>query len=107
MYVVDAHPLEPDVCPYAGRPHTNNYSKYHQPTTFTERVDNANKVTVAGVFDEVLVDWLAPRNTTGGNNPVWCNWGPAPNPGWLISKGSGSVKLGQEWLDCDEMDKHM
>jgi hypothetical protein len=86
---------------YRGQPCELEYSKYRQARTYQERVDDANHVTVAGVFDEVLVDWLEPSNSTG-ENPVWCSWGPAPNPGWLLSQ-SGEVKLAQPWFDGDAM----
>ena len=104
VYVPDPHPLAPDVSPYKGEPWELDYSKYRQARTFEERAEDANQVSVDGVFDEVLIDDLTPVNSTG-NNPTWCSWGPAPNPGWLLSRAGHStqskVLLGQPWLDTD------
>lgn len=102
VYVVDPHPLAPDPSPYRGEPWEFQYSKFRQARSHEERADDANQVSVKDVFDEVLVDDLEPDNPAG-NNPVWCTWGPAPNPGWLLSAKSGRVLLGQPWLNTTEM----
>jgi len=106
VYVPDPHPLAPDISVYSGSTWELDYSKYRQALTHSERAADANQVTVDGVFDEVLIDDLSPENTAG-NNPVWCSWGPAPNPGWLLSSTNKTVTLGQVWLDTSEMARYM
>lgn len=100
-YVVDPHPLAPDLSPYSGAIWQLSYSKYRQPTTFAERLKNANAVSTDGVFDVVVSDTLQPRNASG-NNAFWCSWGPAPNSAWLIAKNK-TVLLAQTWFDGDEL----
>ena len=46
-YVVDPHPLAPDLSPYSGAVWQLSYSKYRQPTTFAERLKNAPQVLAA------------------------------------------------------------
>jgi hypothetical protein len=105
VYVVDPHPLPPDVSVYRGQPWTFAYSKYPQALTLDERIKYANSVSTEDTFDEVLVDWLAPQNATG-NNPTWCAWGPCPNCAWLIEQ-SGEVKLAQDWFEEGAMGQAM
>ena len=104
-YVIDPHPHAPDLSPYSGDVWEFEYSKFRQARTFDERVSDARNVTTDGVFDQVLVDWLTPRNASG-NNAVWCDWGPAPNSGWLIAQDS-TVRLAQAWFEENEMDTAM
>ena len=104
VYVVDPHPLAPDISPYKGIPWELSYSKYHQPLTMEERVANAGHVTVDGVFDTVMVDDLQPL--LAQSNTVWCSYGPAPNSAWLIAQ-DGKVKLSQLWFDGPTMDDAM
>ena len=102
VYVPDPHPLAPDISPYSGATWELEYSKYRQARDFSERVEDANRVSTNDVFDEVLVDYLDPKNSTG-DNPTWCSWGPAPNPGWVLSQQS--VLVGQPWFDGGGIEK--
>ena len=81
VYGVEPHPLKPDDSPYSGDVWQTEYSKYRQPTTHAERVANAHSVSGLSPAFTVLIDDLAPRNSSAGSNPVWCSYGPAPNAG--------------------------
>lgn len=107
MYVIDPHP-KTDPSPYSGADwEPSNYSRYRQPRTYDERVAEAKAMRRGKPLSEqvaVFVDDLRPHNTTmKGDNPVWCRWGPAPNPGWLISP-NGTVALAQAWFNATDMD---
>lgn len=87
------------------------YSNYSQPLNYSDRV--AVSMHVSDIFSlnkqfTILVDDLTPHNNTG-NNPLWCEWGPAPNSAWLIhkDKDTGEVKivLAQTWFHIEQMDK--
>ena len=119
VYVVDPHPLPPDLSPYSGDIWTFKYTKFRQARTFGERVKYAQNVSTDGVFDEVLVDTLQTSETTvaaemvdndmamtatdpRGNNAVWCSWGPAPNTAWVIGR-NGTVLTAQFWYEFNEL----
>ena len=101
-YVIDPHPLAPDLSPYSGKVWELEYSKFRQPANFSQRLKNANSVSTEGVFDHVVSDLLTPRNSSSGNNAMWCAWGPAPNAAWLIAR-NGTVLLAQAWFDANEL----
>lgn len=107
VYVIDPHPKK-DPSPYSGKPWTFNYSIYRQPTSYDERVKEANALRSTNPLDAkvtVVVDDLRPHNTTmRGDNPVWCRWGPAPNAGWLMLP-NGTVAYAQTWFNASYMDK--
>ena len=120
VYVVDPHPLPPDISPYSGDIWTFKYSKFRQARTFGERVKYAQNVSTDGVFDEVLVDTLQTSEAEAtllseqmdnapvtaayarGNNAVWCRWGPAPNTAWVIGR-NGTVLTAQFWYEFNEL----
>lgn len=107
VYTIDAHPKHPDRCPYKGTVWEANYSKYRQPKNYQDRLSNAGDTRVLDKRVHVVVDDLAPHNTTmGGNNPLWCGWGPAPNAAWLL-RPDGKVNLAQLWFHSAQMDKAM
>ena len=60
VYVVDPHPLAPDVSPYSGLVWQLGFSKFRQARSFGERVRYANNVSAAGSFDVILADGLSP-----------------------------------------------
>jgi len=107
VYIIEPHPKKPDVSPYKGIEWTFEYSNYSQPRDYQSRVRTA--AHVSDVFPlsrqfTVLVDDLTPHNVTG-NNPIWCQWGPAPNAAWLLSNASNNnVALAQSWFVPDLMD---
>ena len=105
-YVIDPHPLAPDLSPYSGNVWQLEFSKFRQPVRFAQRVENAKNVSTEGVFDAVVADLLTPRTTTKGNNVLWCEWGPAPNAAWLIAR-NGTVVLAQTWFDARELNATM
>ena len=81
------------------------YSNYSQPRNYSERVEVASHISEVFGLDKaftILVDDLTPHNQSG-NNPLWCEWGPAPNAAWLISKNK-SVALAQTWFKLAPMD---
>jgi hypothetical protein len=104
VYTIDAHPLT-DPSPYAGRPWELPWSTVRQPLTYNARLANAAHMIANITLDPaftVVVDDLAPRNSTAGSNPLWCEYGPAPNAAWLVAQ-NGSVALAQTWFEHDAM----
>jgi len=112
VYTVDAHPKAPDTCPYRGAVWEHPFSNYSQPLNYSSRVNVVNHINDIIALDPaytVAVDNLTPHNASehpGGNDPVWCTWGPAPNAGWLINT-NGTVVVSQPWFQPHEMDKAM
>ncbi len=98
IYTVEAHPSGTP-SPYSGEVWEEQYS-VPQPRTYEERVARA-KVMEESLGDNqlLLVDSLTPESM---NNPVWCTYGPAPNPGFLIDQ-DGTILVSQQWEDVDEM----
>ena len=112
VYVVDPHPLAPDLSPYSGTVWQLGFSKFRQARSFGERLQYANNVSTDGVFDVTLADGLEPAGTSTahaaarvGNesNALWCAWGPAPNAAWLIASNR-TVLLAQTWFDAPEIE---
>lgn len=110
VYTIDAHPKTPDKSPYSGEVWQFNFSDFRQPQTYAERLSNAAHISDKFTLDQrvtILVDDLRPHNSTmGGDNPIWCGWGPAPNSAWLLHP-NGTVALAQTWFESAEMDKAM
>jgi hypothetical protein len=104
VYTIDAHPKTPDPSPYLGKPWEMPYSELAQPRTFNGRLANANKVNRSSLHGNVsvLVDDLTPNNSSDGNDPVWCTWGPAPNAGFFVLQNH-TVALAQTWFSLPEM----
>ena len=102
VYVAEVHPTAPDPSPYFGTVDQGKFSSnVPQPRNFSSRFALACKISLNPLFS-VLVDDLTPHNQSG-NNPVWCQWGPAPNAAWLIGM-DGKVRLSQSWFDPRTMD---
>ena len=105
MYVIDPHPLAPDLSPYSGAIWQLGFSKFRQARTFGERLGDARNVSTEGAFDVKMADGLvAPHG--GPNNGLWCTWGPAPNAAWLIAP-NGTVLLAQSWFNASELGQEM
>jgi hypothetical protein len=105
VYSIDAHPAKPDPSPYKGTPWTFKWSTLRQPKTYAARVANAQHISDYVKLNRkftILVDDLAPHNTSAGNDPLWCGWGPAPNAAWLIARNS-TVQLAQTWFKKEPM----
>lgn len=73
VYVIEAHPMEPDVSPYTGEIWTNEYSTVNQPPTLGDRIGLAKKLDSANDL-LVLVDDL----NANAANPFWCSYGTLP-----------------------------
>jgi hypothetical protein len=100
VYVVEPHPQSPDPSPYTGEVWENVFSAYRQPRTRDERAALASEAQAsAGGGQRMLVDELTPDSR---DNPVWCTYGPAPNPAYLIAP-DGIVVAAQMRLDVSEM----
>lgn len=84
----------------------HEYSNFRQPFEMKQRRSNAQRIGDTFALDSrvaVLVDDLQPHNTTmGGDNPIWCTWGPAPNAAWLVRQDR-TVVLAQTWFKYGEM----
>ena len=85
VYVVEPHPMAPDISPYRGKVWTFKYSNRHQAYAYDARVANAKLAQANTVGQLILVDDLTPHNATAGNDPVWCTYGPNPNGAWLLA----------------------
>lgn len=104
---IEAHPKKPDPSPYYGKPWEFQYSNYSQPRNYADRVAVSQHIVDMNKQFTILVDDLTPHNTSG-NDPLWCEWGPAPNAAWLIQKsktGAMKVVLAQSWFQVEAMDK--
>jgi len=103
VYTVDAHP-DNNPGPYDG---TKQSGSNRQPKTYSERVELATRTQASNPLSDkvtLVVDDLSPYNTTmNGSNPVWCRWGPAPNPGWVIQP-NGTVVWNDFWFDAEAID---
>ena len=73
VYVIEAHPMEPDVSPYTGEIWTNEYSTVNQPPTLGDRIGLAKKLNSSNEL-MVLVDDLS----ANAANPFWCSYGTMP-----------------------------
>lgn len=109
IYTIDAHPKQ-DPSPYTGKVWEFSYSKYRQPKTYDARVQLAQEhISHGGVDNRIvlLVDDLRPENVTnGGDNPVWCIWGPDPNPGFIITPDR-RVVFSQHWFKSDDIEREL
>ena len=73
VYVIEPHPMAPEVSPYSGEVWTNPYSTVAQPPTMGDRIGLAQKLASNGDL-LVLVDDLSPTAA----NPFWCSYGTVP-----------------------------
>lgn len=73
VYVIEPHPMAPEVSPYSGEVWTNPYSTVAQPPTLGDRIGLAQKLASNGDL-LVLVDDLSPAAA----NPFWCSYGTVP-----------------------------
>eukprot|EP00479_Gromia_sphaerica_P012514 TRINITY_DN6639_c0_g1_i1.p1 TRINITY_DN6639_c0_g1~~TRINITY_DN6639_c0_g1_i1.p1 ORF type:complete len:158 (-),score=18.05 TRINITY_DN6639_c0_g1_i1:93-566(-) len=92
--------MAPDVAPYRGHVSEGPWSDYRQPKTYNERLEPAWKVSELhedGVH--YLLDTLTMEDKDN-NQIVWCQYGPAANPGYIINQ-DGIVEIGMEWVDAD------
>jgi hypothetical protein len=108
IYTVEAHPKKPDPSPYQGVPWTMPFSEFRQPRNYSERLSNSQFIDkglskLKGNFT-VLVDDLTPHNTSGGNDFVWCMYGPAPNAAFFIHPNK-TVGLAQTWFSLINMNE--
>lgn len=101
VYTLDAHPVNPDLCPYTGTINTLfiNYQDtilYPQARRYVHRKQMAK-------------DFLQRYNTSvnlvidGPGNEYWSNFGPAPNNAYLITP-SGMVFTKYGWFSRQEQD---
>ncbi|NRA40469.1 MAG: T9SS type A sorting domain-containing protein [Planctomycetes bacterium] len=98
IYVVEAHPQSPDLCPYSGLVNEANNASigalYPQPTTYGER-----KVIVQAFIDSMSIAISGiPIYIDGVCNEWWHAFGEAPNDGFLIDP-SGVVAIEHVWFD--------
>lgn len=102
IYVVEPHPMSPDVSPYTGKVSKANYSTRGQAFIYDERVEASLEILPELEGDQmILVDDLEPGDL---NNPVWCTYGPCPNCAYLISQ-DGVIENVQTWFEADGMEE--
>lgn len=96
IYVIDAHPKSPDVCPYSGEVFTtpNNFRDsilLLQPKTYSERKELAKKfIGRENPGVPVLID--SPENI------FWKTFGPAPNNAYLLTP-TGMIYKKYGWFE--------
>ena len=98
IYVVEAHPKSPDLCPYSGLVNEANNvgtsAHFYQPTTYLER-----KNAVQAFIDSMSTTINGiPIYIDGPCNEWWHAFGEAPNDGFLIGP-DGIVGIEQVWFD--------
>jgi hypothetical protein len=99
VYVVEAHPLSPDVSPYAQSVweiplNTQDSAELHQETTYGERKQKAAEFAERFTLPvPILID--------GPGNEYWSTFGPSPNGAYLITT-TGFVFGKYGWLDQEE-----
>lgn len=92
VYVIEPHPLTPDVSPYRGEVWEQVFTTIHQPFTYADRVLAASSVAPLIEGNQILlVDDLDP---VGLVNPFWCTYGPSPNLACLVGQ-DGTVQVMQ------------
>lgn len=96
IYTIEAHPADPDICPYTGDVFTTGANMREnvilgQPTTYGQRKEMAKKlIDKFNIHVPVLID--------SPGNAWWLNYGPAPNNAYLISP-RGMVYRKYGWLE--------
>lgn len=99
VYLIEAHPADPDPGPYKGRTSIHEFSDRRQAMTLQARIANARELpTVPGEL--VLVDDLSP----GNENPFWCTYGTCANCAFLLDL-EGSLVAVHEWYDPPSMEQ--
>jgi hypothetical protein len=96
IYTIEAHPADPDICPYTGEPFITGANMrekviFGQPTTYGQRKKMA----------KMLIDKLdikVPVLIDSPDNAWWLTYGPAPNNAYLISP-RGMVFRKYGWLE--------
>jgi hypothetical protein len=100
LYVIEPHPMAPDVSPNSGIVWEMQYSTKRQPLIYEDRVVAAQDAEALLAGNQlVLVDDLTPGERT---NPVWCTYGPCPNCSYLIGQ-DGVIVAVQTWAFVDAM----
>ena len=102
VYVVEAHPMSPDVSPYScnvWNPSQNQTDgvMYLQPTTYGQR-----KATATDMMNNIctcIPAINAPMVIDGPCNDFWLNLGPAPNNAYLINPIDGTVYCKHGWFN--------
>ena len=101
VYVIEPHPMAPDVSPYSGAVWEANYSTKRQPRTYPEREACAREMLGSLKGPQImLVDDLGGAAT----NPVWCTYGTCPNCAFLVRQ-DGTIDTVQTWLDPSAMER--
>jgi hypothetical protein len=95
IYIIEAHPVAPDACPYTGIPYTTEANEkdsilFAQPKTYLERKKMASVLAKnLNITVPVLID--------SPDNAWWLTYGPAPNNAYLIAP-TGMVYKKYAWL---------
>lgn len=101
LYVIEPHPMSPDISPYKGTVWEDVYSTKGQVFTYDERVANAQETLDLLEGNQLLlVDDLGPPDNL--NNPVWCTYGNCPNCAFLIRQ-DGKIDVVQTWVNVEYM----
>src|ERR1051325_7742184 len=102
VYVVEAHPMSPDISPYScnvWNPSQNQTDgvMYLQPTTYGQR-----KATAQDMINNTcscITPFTAPMVIDGSCNEFWTTFGPAPNNAYLINPLDGTVYCKHGWFN--------
>jgi peroxiredoxin len=102
VYVIEAHPMAPDVSPYSGQVWEVEYSTLTQAVTDDARVEHARQTLPLLEGKQLqVVDGLDVEGRRV--NPVWCTYGTAPNATYVIGK-DGVVTYAHGWTDADSLE---
>ncbi len=96
IYVIEAHPSQPDICPYTGAVYTTGANfrdsiLFRQPKTYAER-----KIMAGHLIRQQEVN--VPVLLDSPDNAYWRHFGPAPNNAYLLTP-NGVVYKKYAWLE--------
>ncbi len=98
VYVVEAHPSDPDPSPYYGVV-TDHPESIPQARTYPARVENARRMPALLEGSQLLlVDDVTPKP----NNPVWCTYGTGANSAFVIDM-EGKIVASQDWANLPDL----
>ncbi len=99
VYVLEAHPIHPDVSPFSGAVWELEYSLVKQPTTYEGRRLHAQWLSRFIEGDQLLlVDDLSPGKSV---NPVLNAYGTLPSPAFIIRR-DGVIHWSNMWYLAEE-----
>lgn len=109
VYTIEAHPALPEPTPYKGWTDSSlpndpgggvAYGDVGQPYTWEGRAALARRVL--STIDNRPIMLIDDLDRDGLVNPVWCTYGTAPNPAFVIAQ-DGTIALAELWFRTDAL----